>query len=55
MANKCFTQDVSLEKLHGLIDDLTDMRGCRTCGIMGVDVRLSGGPVEVEQISKLRP
>jgi hypothetical protein len=46
-------QDVSLEQLHGLIDHIAGMSGCRTCGIMGVDLRLSGDPVELEQITKL--
>ena len=46
-------QDVSLEQLHGLIDQIAGMSGCRTCGIMGVDLRLSGEPVELEQIRKL--
>jgi hypothetical protein len=46
-------QDVSLEQLHGLIDNIVGLTGCRTCGIMGVDLRLSGEPVELEQIAKL--
>ena len=46
-------QDVSLEQLHGLIDHIAGMSGCRTCGIMGVDLRLRGDPVELEKITKL--
>jgi hypothetical protein len=46
-------QDVNLEQLHSLIDHIAGMTGCRTCGIMGVDVRLSGDPAELEQIANL--
>jgi microsomal dipeptidase-like Zn-dependent dipeptidase len=46
-------QDVSLDQLHSLIDQIAGMSGCRTCGIMGVDFRLSGDPAELEQIAKL--
>ena len=46
-------QGVSLEELHGLIDQIADTSGCQACGLMGVDLRLSGEPVELEQIRKL--
>jgi hypothetical protein len=53
VVNISVNQDVSLEQLHGLIDHLAGMSGCRHCGIMGVDLRLTGDPVELEQITKL--
>jgi hypothetical protein len=46
-------EDVTLEHLHGIITKIAGMTGCRTCGIMGVDLRLSGDPVEFQQIAKL--
>ena len=46
-------EQVSLEQLHGLIDDIVIKCGCKACGLLGIDLRLSGDPVEVEQITKL--
>jgi hypothetical protein len=46
-------QDVSLEQLHDLINTVVGKTGCETCGIMGVDLRLSGDPVELDEITKL--
>ena len=46
-------EDVTLEQLHGIIDHIAGMSGCRTCGIMGVDLQLSGDPVEFGQLAKL--
>jgi hypothetical protein len=46
-------EHVSLEQLHGLIDNIVGKCGCETCGLLGIDLRLSGDPVEVEQITKL--
>ena len=46
-------EDVTLEQLHGLITHIAGASGCRTCGIMGIDLRLSGDPAELQQITKL--
>ena len=46
-------EDVTLEQLQGLITHIAVASGCRTCGIMGIDLRLSGDPAEVQQITKL--
>lgn len=46
-------ENVSLEHLQGMIVKVVGMTGCRTCGIMGVDLRLSGDPVEAQDLSKL--
>jgi hypothetical protein len=46
-------EDVTLDQLNGLIAHIGGLCGCRTCGIMGVDLRLSGDPVEFQQITKL--
>ncbi len=46
-------EDISLEQLHRIIETIVGLSGCRTCGILGVDLRLSGDPVEANQITKL--
>jgi hypothetical protein len=46
-------ENVSLEQLQGIIATIAGLSGCRTCGILGIDLRLSGDPVEASQITKL--
>lgn len=46
-------ENISLEQLQGIIGTLVGLSGCRTCGILGIDLRLSGEPVEANQIAKL--
>lgn len=46
-------ENVTLEHLQSIVANLAGMCGCRTCGIMGVDLRLSGDPVETQQIASL--
>ena len=46
-------ENVTLEHLHGIISTIGGLAGCRTCGIMGVDLRLSGDPVETQQLASL--
>lgn len=46
-------ENVSLEHLQGMIVKVVGMTGCRTCGIMGVDLRLSGDPLEAQDLAKL--
>jgi hypothetical protein len=48
------TEDVTLENLNEIVARISALSGCRTCGIMGVDLRLSGDPVELQQIADLR-
>jgi hypothetical protein len=47
------TEDVTLENLNEIVARVSAMAGCRTCGIMGVDLHLSGDPIELQQISRL--
>jgi len=47
------TENVTLEHLQGIVAQIAGLCGCRTCGIMGVDLRLSGDPVEAQQIARL--
>ncbi len=46
-------ENISLEQLHSLIGSIVGMSGCRACGILGIDLRLTGAPVEATQIAKL--
>jgi hypothetical protein len=46
-------ENVSLDHLQSLVAHIAGLTGCRTCGIMGVDLRLTGDPVEAQQIAKL--
>ncbi|HUV97759.1 MAG TPA: hypothetical protein VMV98_09835 [Acidobacteriaceae bacterium] len=46
-------ENISLEQLQSIIGTIVGLSGCRTCGIMGIDLRLSGEPVEASQIAKL--
>ena len=46
-------QNVTLENLQQIIAHVGGLAGCQRCGIMGIDLRLSGDPVESQQIAKL--
>jgi hypothetical protein len=47
------SQTVTLENLQAILAQIAGMTGCRTCGILGVDLQLTGDPVELQQIAKL--
>jgi hypothetical protein len=47
------SQNVTLENLQAILAQIAGMTGCRTCGILGVDLQLTGDPVELQQIAKL--
>lgn len=47
------SENVTLENLHNIINGIVGISGCRTCGLLGVDLRLSGDPVELQQVAKL--
>ena len=46
-------ENISLEHLQGLVAKIAGMAGCRPCGIMGIDLRLTGDPAESQEIAKL--
>ncbi len=46
-------ENVTLENLQTILATIGGMCGCRTCGIMGVDLRLTGDPVETQQLANL--
>jgi hypothetical protein len=45
--------NVKPEVLLGIIQGIGGRYGCQTCGILGVDVRLYGDPVEFPEITKI--
>ena len=47
------TENVTLENLHNIVSTIVGISGCRTCGLLGVDLRLVGDPAELQQVSKL--
>jgi hypothetical protein len=47
------SQNVTLENLQAIVGHIAGMTGCRTCGLMGVDLRLTGDPAELQQVAKL--
>ena len=46
-------ENISLEQLQSLIGTIVGYSGCRACGILGIDLRLTGASVEATQIAKL--
>jgi len=46
-------EKISLEQLQSLVAKIAGMSGCLHCGLLGVDLRLSGDPVEATQIATL--
>jgi hypothetical protein len=47
------TPNVTLEHLNSIVSTIGGLCGCRTCGILGIDLRISGDPVESQQIASL--
>jgi hypothetical protein len=47
------SQNVTLENLHSMLDRIVGVCGCRTCGLGGVDLHLTGEPVELQEVAKL--
>jgi hypothetical protein len=46
-------KNVTLPTLTSLIEHVGGLAGCRTCGLLGVDLRISGDPVENHQVPQL--
>ena len=43
------SEKVTLETLNTLMGRITTMTGCTHCGLLGVDLRITGDPVEAKQ------
>jgi hypothetical protein len=46
-------ENVTLENLQGILARVVGLTGCRTCGLLGVDLVLGGDPVELQEITKI--
>jgi len=44
---------VTVEQLHALVSNIVGRTGCRTCGLLGITLELSGDPVEVRELEKV--
>ncbi len=47
------SHNVTAEQINAIVSKIGGMTGCRTCGLMGVDLRLSGDPVERQELVNL--
>ena len=47
------TPEANLKTLTDVISTIGGRYGCRTCGLAGIDLELSGQPVEDEELSKV--
>ena len=48
-----FRKGVSLPHITDVIDQIGKLAGCSPCGLLGVDLRLTGDPEELGQLAKL--
>jgi hypothetical protein len=46
-------KNVTLPNLTSLIEHIGGLAGCRTCGLLGVDLRITGDPVETHQVPQV--
>ena len=46
-------ENVSLDQLQNIVAQVVGHTGCPRCGLLGVDLRLSGDPVEFGQIRQI--
>jgi hypothetical protein len=47
------TEDVTLHNLQDIVAAICRFGGCPTCGIMGIDLRLSGESVEFRELAEV--
>ena len=47
------TEAVTVEQLHSLVSNIVGRTGCRTCGLLGVTLELSGDPAEASALEKM--
>lgn len=44
---------VDVQTISNIVATIGGRYGCRTCGLLGVDLRLSGDPVEFPEVAKM--
>jgi hypothetical protein len=42
-------QKVTLDTLNALMGRISNLTGCLACGLLGIDLRITGDPVEAKQ------
>ena len=47
------SEKVTLESLHEVVAQIAKLSGCLQCGLIGIDLRLSGDPVELGALNKI--
>ncbi len=45
-------EKVTLENLNAVVAQVAGLAGCTHCGLLGIDLRLTGDPVEAQQLAK---
>jgi hypothetical protein len=51
--NVHLASNANLETISNIVNSIGGRYGCTTCGLAGIDLRLSGDPVEFEEFSKV--
>ncbi len=51
--NVRLADNANLETIQKIVATIGGRFGCQTCGLAGVDLRLSGDPVELREFSQL--
>ena len=47
------TEKVTLDNLNAIVARVAGISGCTHCGLLGIDLRLTGDPVEASQLKGL--
>lgn len=47
------TEKVNLDNLNAIVARVAGLSGCTHCGLLGIDLRLTGDPVESQQLKSL--
>lgn len=47
------TKSVTIPTIMQLVEHVGGLAGCRTCGLMGIDLQITGEPVESPQMPTL--
>ncbi len=48
------SEDIKLESLQQVVAHITHLAGCTGCGLLGVDLHITGDPVELSQVGQIQ-
>jgi hypothetical protein len=51
--NVRLSEKVTLDNLNAIVARVAGLTGCTHCGLLGIDLRLTGDPVEAQQLKGL--